>query len=569
MHDLIIKNGTVVDGTGGPRRNADLAIRDGLIAEVGQDVGAGRRTIDADGALVLPGWVDIHTHYDGQVTWDPCLTPSSWHGVTTAVFGNCGVGFAPVRQSSEDYLINLMEGVEDIPGTVLSEGIDFSWETFPEYLDVLDSKPKVMDVGAQIPHGALRFYVMGMDGADHAVPPDADQIERMGEIVEQGLRCGALGFSTSRTTKHKAADGRPTPSLSAGEAELAGIAQAMGRAGSGVIQVNSDMGPGEMDTLLDAARLSGRPLSVLLLQVNHATELWRETLGAIEAANQEGLTVTGQVGCRPIGILMGLDTSVNPFSTHAVWKELGQLDLEQKITRLQESPALQSRLVDETPDNEHTRWILNAFERTYELGESLDYEPSPECSIAARGRNTQASPWLIAMKILLAGRGDSMLLHTFENYAHGDLEDLREMLVSEHTICGLGDAGAHVATICDAAYPTFLVQHWGRDRNRGAQIDLEFLVAKQTSRTANAFGLQDRGVLAPGYRADINVVDLTRIGLDRPAMSYDLPAGGKRLVQRSFGYLHTLVAGVETHTDGEHTGELPGRLIRGPQRRPN
>ena len=569
MHDLIIKGGTVIDGTGKPGYTADIAIDDGIISDVGNEVGAGRRTIDADGALVLPGWVDIHTHYDGQVLWDPYLTPSSWHGVTTAVFGNCGVGFAPVHPGSEDYLINLMEGVEDIPGTVLSEGIDFSWESFPEYLDVLGASPKIMDVGAQIPHGALRFYVMGEDGADHAVLPDSGQIERMGEIVEEGLRCGALGFSTSRTTKHRSADGNPTPSLSAGEAELTGIAQAMGRAGSGVIQVNSDMGPGEMDTLVQAARTSGRPLSVLLLQVNQAPELWRETLSAIEAANREGLAVTGQVGSRPIGILMGLDTSVNPFSSHAVWKELDHLGIEQKIQKFQENPDLRQRLINETPANDHTQWILQALDRTYELGDSLNYEPSPESSIAARAKAAQSSPWQLTMEILLTGKGDNMLLHTFENYAHGSLENLREMLMSEHTICGLGDAGAHVATICDAAYPTFMLQHWARDRNRGPQIDLEFLVAKQTSRTAKTFGLLDRGILSPGYRADINVVELARLRLGRPAMAYDLPAGGKRLIQRSLGYLHTLVRGVETHTDGTATGELPGRLIRGPQNIPH
>ena len=569
MHDLIIKAGTVVDGTGKPGYTADIAVDDGLISDVGTDLGAGRRTSNADGALVLPGWVDIHTHYDGQVLWDPYLTPSSWHGVTTAVFGNCGVGFAPVHPGSEDYLINLMEGVEDIPGTVLSEGIDFSWESFPEYLDVLGASPKIMDVGAQIPHGALRFYVMGEDGADHAVLPDSGLIERMGEIVEEGLRCGALGFSTSRTTKHRSADGNPTPSLSAGEAELTGIAQAMCRAGSGVIQVNSDMGPGEMETLVQAARTSGRPLSVLLLQVNQAPELWRETLSAIEAANREGLAVTGQVGSRPIGILMGLDTSVNPFSSHAVWKELDHLGIEQKVQKFQENPDLRQRLINEPPANDHTQWILQSLDRTYELGDSLNYEPSPDSSIAARAKAAQSSPWQLTMEILLTGKGDSMLLHTFENYAHGSLENLREMLVSEHTICGLGDAGAHVATICDAAYPTFMLQHWARDRNRGPQIDLEFLVAKQTSRTAKTFGLLDRGVLAPGYRADMNVVELAQLRLGRPAMSYDLPAGGKRLIQRSFGYRHTLVRGVETHIDGTATGELPGRLIRGPQNIPH
>ena len=568
MPDIVIRGGTVIDGTGRPQRTADIAIDGDRITAVGDNVSRGHREINAAGALVMPGWVDIHTHYDGQVTWDPYLTPSSWHGVTTAVFGNCGVGFAPVNKGSEDYLINLMEGVEDIPGSVLAEGMDFSWQTFPEYLDRVDASPKVMDVAAQVPHGPLRFYVMGERGADHTVVPNHDEIETMGKIVEEALTVGAVGFSTSRTVKHRTADGRPTPSLSASEPELAGIAQAMRRANAGVIECNSDMGPGEMNILIDAARLSGRPLSVLLLQINAEPDLWRKTLLHIANANAAGLQVTGQVGCRPIGILMGLASSVNPFSSHPAWQQISQLPLAEQAFNLRTNQALRKQLCEQPVDEPHSRWIQNAFDRTYELSEVPDYEPMPDTSIRARAASMGISPWLLALDLLSIADGENFLLHTFENYADGNFDVLHEMLTSKHTICGLGDAGAHVATICDAGYPTFMLQHWGRDRVRGPKLDLEFLVAKQTSKTAQTFGLLDRGVLAPGYRADINIVDPTAIRVKKPQLLHDLPANGKRLIQYAEGYLHTFAGGIETLTDGAHTGALPGRLVRGSQRSP-
>ena len=325
MHDLIIRNGTIIDGTGTPGYVSDIAVDHGRITEIGSGLSFGHREIDASDLLVLPGWVDVHTHYDGQATWDPYLTPSSWHGVTTTVFGNCGVGFAPIRPGTEEYLINLMQGVEDIPGTVLSEGIDFCWESFPQYLDVLETMPRVMNIGAQVPHGALRFYVMGERGADHKEVPTSREIDQMGQLLEEGLRAGALGFTTSRTIKHKAADGRPTPSLSAEDPELAGMAQAMLRAGEGIFECNSDLGPGEFLALRSFAEISGRPLSVLLLQVDAYPDLWRETLAHIHAANRSGINVNGQVGCRPIGVLMGLETSIHPFSNHPSWQNLQAL----------------------------------------------------------------------------------------------------------------------------------------------------------------------------------------------------------------------------------------------------
>ena len=570
MHDLLIRNGTVIDGSGGPAFVGDVAAAGGVITSV-QAAGAGnggreegaRRVIDAEGHLVLPGWVDIHTHYDGQATWDPDMTPSSWHGVTTAVFGNCGVGFAPVTAGTEDYLINLMEGVEDIPGSVLAEGIDFAWESFPEYLDALETTPRVMDIAGQLAHGALRFYVMGDRGADHAEVPADHELERFETLVAEALRAGALGVSTSRTTKHRAADGRLTPSLSAGDPELSAVARGMRSAGAGVLQVNSDFGAGEFELLRAAAELSGRPLSVLLVQMDQWPERWRETLAKVHAANADGVSANGQVGCRPIGVLLGLDATVNPFGSHPAYRPIAHLPAGERASRLRNDATLRRALIDDRPDNGFSRWIDYALGRTYELGEKLDYEPHPVTSVRARAEAAGVSPWEVALDLLAAGNGDALLLYTFENYSNGSLDDVAEMLADPYTICGIGDAGAHVGTICDASYPTFLLTHWGRDRSRGGRFPLEFLVNKQTRRTALAYGLADRGLLAPGHKADINVVDFDALGVTAPTLAHDLPAGGKRLVQRSLGYCHTFVSGIEVAANGEFTGERPGRLIRG------
>ncbi len=562
MHDLVIRGGTVVDGTGGAPRVADIAVNGDFISELGGDIGRGRREIKASGLLVAPGFVDIHTHYDGQATWDPYLTPSTWHGVTTVVFGNCGVGFAPVRPGASDYLINLMEGVEDIPGTVLAEGVKFNWESFPDYLNALEAAPKVIDIGAQVPHAALRFYVMGDRGADHAAAPDEGEIAQMGELLEQALRAGALGFTTSRTTKHRARDGRLTPSLSAGEPELFGIAAAMKRAGRGVIEVNSDFGPGEFEILRAAAQISGRPLSVLLLQVNDAPELWRETRAQIHAARKDGVNVNGQVGCRPIGVMMGLETTIHPFSSHPAWLALHHLTPAQRVEALRRDASLRNKLVEERPADEHTKRIADALNRIYVVDNSYDYEPHPSLSIGARARSTGVSPWLIALDAMMAYEGKQLLVETFENYTEGNLDNIREMIEDEATVMGIADGGAHVCTVCDASSPTFLLTHWARDRTRGAQLPLEFLVRKQTRDCALAYGLKDRGVLAPGYRADINIIDFDKLGMRKHEVVYDLPTGGRRLMQRADGYRHTFVAGVETLCNDEHTGAMPGRLLR-------
>ena len=563
MHDLVIRNGTVIDGTGAPRRQADIAITGGLITAVEPKAGAARRDINAEGLLVLPGWVDIHTHYDGQATWDPAMTPSSWHGVTTTIFGNCGVGFAPVRPGTENFLINLMEGVEDIPEIVLSEGVDFRWESFSEYLDVLQETDRVMDVGAQVPHAALRFYVMGDRGADHGARPTEDEIARMGELLEQGLAAGAFGFTTSRTPKHRAADGRPTPSLTAGHPELAGIAAAMKRAGTGVIQVNSDFGPGEFPLLRAMTELADRPLSVLLVQMAIAPDRWAETLASVDRACADGLEVTAQVGSRPIGILLGLEASLHPFVSHPLWVELQALAHEERIARLTAEPELRRRLVEERPDDDQTREMTTILERTFEMGDPLNYEPEFEQSIANRARAADRDPFDLALDLLLQHGGRTLLLHTFENYCGGDLGVVHQMLVNPNTVCGIADGGAHVGLICDSGAPTSLLTHWARDRTRGPHLPLEFLVHKQTAATARTYGLHDRGVIAPGYRADLNVIDFDELHLERPKVVHDLPAGGKRIVQRSKGYKHTFVHGIEVAHDGEDTGARPGRLLRG------
>jgi N-acyl-D-aspartate/D-glutamate deacylase len=434
-----------------------------------------------------------------------------------------------------------------------------------EYLDVLEETPRVMDIGTQVPHAALRFYVMGERGADHAARPTDDEITRMGELLEEGLAVGAFGFTTSRTPKHRAADGRPTPSLTAEHPELAGIALAMKRAGAGLIQVNSDFGPGEFALLRAVAELAERPLSVLLVQMAIAPDRWAETLAAVDQACAAGLEVTAQTGSRPIGVMLGLQASRHPFLTHPLWQDLRQLDHESRINRLTNDRELRQRLVNERPSDDHTRQMTLMLESTFELGDPLNYEPEPRASIANRAREANCDPFDLALDLLLQDGGRTLLLHTFENYCYGDLNAVYQMLVNPNTVCGIADGGAHVGLICDSGSPTSLLTHWSRDRTRGPHLPLEFLVHKQTAATARTYGLHDRGVIAPGYRADLNVIDFEHLRLERPIVVYDLPAGGKRIVQRSIGYRHTFVHGTEVRQNDEDTGERPGRLLRGSQ----
>ena len=562
MHDLVIRQGMVIDGTGEDRRITDVAVDGGRIAAVGSGIGPGRREIKAGGLLVTPGFVDIHTHYDGQATWDSQLAPSSLHGVTTAIFGNCGVGFAPVRPGTSGFLINLMEGIEDIPGTVLAEGVRFNWESFPEYMAALDAIPHAIDIGTQVPHTALRFYVMGERGAVHDEAPTEAEIARMGALLEEALAEGALGFTTSRTTKHRAKDGRLVPSLSAREPELAGLARAMSRAGRGVLEVNSDFGPGEFEAMQEAAVIAGRPLSCLLVQVKQHPRLWRETLDWIHAMRTKGIDATAQVASRGIGVMMGLETTLHPFAEHPAWLELGHLSPAARYSQLKEDAALRRRLIEERSNDPVTERVIEMLPRTFWLGPDLNYEPDMATNVVAEAAARGRTVWDYTLELMMTDNGQGMLMHPFENYAGGNLDTVREMLTDPATVMGVADGGAHVGIICDASQPTFMLSYWGRDRKRG-RLPLEFLVRKHARDTAVAYGLTDRGVLAPGLKADINIIDPNAVRLTPPEVIYDLPTGGKRIMQKAKGYLHTFVSGVETLCNDVPTGALPGRLVRG------
>ena len=433
MHDLVIRHGIVIDGTGQDRRQADVAVDGGDITAVGNDIGRGRREIDVEGMIVTPGFVDIHTHYDGQATWDSHLAPSSLHGVTTAIFGNCGVGFAPVKSGTSDFLINLMEGIEDIPGTVLAEGVRFNWESFSEYMAALEAVPHTIDIGTQVPHTALRFYVMGERGAVHDEVPTESEIERMGNLLEEALNEGALGFTTSRTTKHRAKDGRLVPSLSAREPELAGLALAMNRAGRGVLEVNSDFGPGEFQAMQEAAAIAGRPLSCLLVQVRQHPGLWRETLDWIHDMRAEGIESTAQVSCRGIGVMMALETTLHPFAGHPAWLEMGHLSPGERYERLSQNGDLRRRLIEERCDDPVSRSVEEMLPRTFRLGGHLNYEPDPASNVVAEAAAAKRTVWDYTLELMMADGGKGMLMHPFENYADGSLDTVREMLTDEAT----------------------------------------------------------------------------------------------------------------------------------------
>ena len=565
MHDLVIRGGKVIDGSGAPARSADVAIQDGQIVEVGRVTERGARESDADGLLVTPGWVDVHTHYDGQATWDPYLSPSCWHGVTTVVMGNCGVGFAPAAPEEHDWLISLMEGVEDIPGTALAEGLTWDWESFPEYLDALDRRELAVDVGAQLPHGALRAYVMGHRGGDHVEVPTEDELAQMSKMARDAVRAGAIGFTTSRTRNHRSRDGAFTPSLTATEAELMAVAHGLREAGRGVIEAVGDFEDleGEFALLRRMAETSGRPMSITVIQTQTAPGGWRRLLGLIADAADDGLPIKAQVATRAIGVLLGLEATIHPFIGHPSFAPLQPLALEEKVARLRD-PELRARITSEQPP-EGLRMIAGNFERIFVLEDPPNYEPGPELSVAALARKRGITPSECAYDLLLEDGGHNLLYSPFANYSEGNLDSLEEMLRSEHTVPGLGDGGAHVGLICDGSFPTTLITHWGRDRERGEPLPLEWLVRQQSRATAELVGFHDRGLIAPGMRADINLIDWDALCAHRPEIRYDLPAGGKRLVQRASGYVATLVAGEVTHENGKPTGALPGKLVRGPQ----
>ncbi len=567
-HDLVVRAGTVVDGTGAPPRTADVAVVGDRVVEVGRVSGRGRREIDADGAVVAPGFVDVHTHYDGQATWESRLQPSSWHGVTTVVAGNCGVGFAPVVPRHHDRLIELMEGVEDIPGVALHEGLSWEWETFPEFLDALDRLPHDVDLATQVPHAALRVHAMGERAAAHS-DATAEEIALMARLAAEAVTAGALGFTTSRTLNHKSIDGELTPVYDAGAEELTAIAAAVGATGRGVLQLVTDFPDPAADIALMRAMVtaSGRPLSFSLVQDPRTPLAYREVLALLDVAHADGLPILGQVAARPVGVILGLHNTLNPFMTNPVWGTLAGLPAGEQAARMAE-PELRARvLAAQTREKQRNRIggsLIHRYELMYELTDPPDYEPPASASVAARAAATGVEPVELAYDLVAGG---AMLYVPFANYADGDLGAVREMLVHPRTIPGLSDGGAHVGTICDGSFPTTLLQHWTRDRAEG-RIGLADVVAGQARDTARAVGLLDRGVLAPGYRADLNVIDMGRLALHRPEVRYDLPAGGRRLVQRADGYRHTVVAGQETYRDGAPTDALPGRLLRGPREAP-
>ncbi len=570
MHDLVIRNGRVVDGTGAPARVADVAIDGDRISAVGAVTDAGRTEIDAAGQLVTPGFVDIHTHYDGQVVWDPQLSPSSWHGVTSVVFGNCGVGFAPVKPDRHEFLISVMEGVEDIPGAALAEGVPFNWESFPEYLNAIDALPHVIDVGTQMPHSALRVYVMGDRGRDHAESATAAEIAEMRRLTLEALQAGALGFTTSRTVNHRDKEGNQIPTLTNAPAELWGISQALRDAGFGHLEIVSDFADldVEFEIFRGLAESGDAPLSVLLVQNDQMPGRWLEVLDRMRQARSEGVDITAQVAIRPVCLLLGLQSSMHPFITCATYKrELAELDLDERVAAMRR-PEVRAALIAEHASRTRgmSGIVAQSFHKMFPLGDPPDYEPAPEHSIEARARVAGVSPVEFAYDLLLERDGRELILFPLANFTDGNLDVIRQMNLDECTVPGLSDGGAHCGVICDASYPTYMLTHWVRDRSQGERLPLEYVVQRQCRDTARQVGLADRGTLEPGMLADVNVIDFDQLTLRAPEMVFDLPAGGRRLVQRAEGYVATIKRGEVIYRNGEPTGAMPGQLIRGPQR---
>ena len=565
MYDLIIKNGTVYDGTGDKPFVADIAIKGRKIEAIGELDEVSKQTINAEGKIVAPGFVDIHTHYDGQVTWDPYLRPSTYHGVTTVVMGNCGVGFSPCKPEERDWLISLMEGVEDIPGTALHEGINWQWESFPEYLDILENKPLAIDVGTQIPHGAVRAYVMGQRGIDREEATQ-EEIDRMSQIVKEAIQAGAFGFSTSRTEKHRDSSGALTPSITAHKNELVSIANSIGELNSGVLQGISDFYDfeSEFDIFKEMSQSSGRPISITVEQMDQRPDWWHQLLDGIEAAQNKGINMYGQVPPRATGINMGLEVTLNPFTFYPSFYDLSKKSLEEKVATMRD-PKFKKKLLSEQPvsiGNPLVEEITQSFNKMFRLGDPANYEPDPDSSFKAIAKKQNISPQEVAYDCLLEKEGKALIYHPLFNYLPGNLDFVEKMLNHPYSISGLGDAGAHCGAISDASFPTTLIQHWGRDRTRGKKIPLEKLISMQTLETSRLLGISDRGVLKEGYKADINVIDFDNLTLHEPEVLHDLPAGGRRLVQKASGYEYTIVSGQIAFENGEATGALNGRLIR-------
>ena len=563
QYDLVIRSGSVIDGTGQQPFTADVAIKNGKIAATGRVSGRGDREVNADGALVTPGFVDIHTHYDGQATWSNRMSPSSHHGVTSVVMGNCGVGFAPVRPTDHDLLIELMEGVEDIPGVALSEGLSWEWESFPDYLDYLSKRQFDMDICAQLPHAAMRVYVMGQRGADRE-PATTEDIIEMRRLTEEAIRAGALGFTSSRTLNHRSSKGEPTPTLQAEHDELVGMANALHTIGYGVMEMISDFEDldTEFELLKSMVGSAGRPMSISLAQ-GISDHGWRKILNKIEHANDAGYKMRGQVAPRPIGILLGLTTTLSPFTTRPSFTEVAHLPLDERVLAMAD-PGRKARILAEpTGKGFGTMFrLMDEGRKIWLMTDPPNYEPNPEDSLNAQAIARGLDPWSYIYDVLLQNNGRSLLYTPFANYAQNNLDCCRDMILHKDTVMGLGDGGAHVGTICDASFITSLITHWGRDRVRGEKIDLPTLIKCQSRDTARAVDLTDRGTLEPGMKADVNIIDFENLSVRLPEIVNDLPAGGARLQQRADGYLMTIVNGEPTYIEGEETDSLPGRLVR-------
>ncbi len=570
--DLIVRGGTVVDGTGTPPMTADVGVREGRVVEVGHLTERAQRKIDADGLVVTPGFVDIHTHFDGQATWDPILAPSAWHGVTSVAMGNCGVGFAPARPDRHDWLISLMEGVEDIPGAALAEGLSWEWESFPDYMDALEGVSRTIDIGAHVPHAALRAFVMGDRGADPGEAPDNEELARMVDLLAQGVAVGAVGMGTSRTELHRTRSGDPVGTLRAARREMVALAGTLRNTGA-VLQLISDCYQSadpdyvaaELALMEAMAEASKGPLSFSVQQPTSVPGRWRELQAWAADCASRGLDVWTQVAPRPIGVLMGLSATVNPFAGCRSYREVAHFGLAERVEALSE-PARRSRIIEEhvavsERASRAGRQMLGGFDLMFRLDDPVDYDIHPDRSMAAHAARAGVDATGLVLDTMLEQDGHQLLYTPLFNFVHGNLADVREMIGADRSLFGLSDAGAHCGAICDASFTTSYLTLWARDRADG--LPIEEVVPRISRDTARHVGWHDRGTLLPGMLADINVLDLDALGCAPPRIVNDLPAGGRRLLQRAYGYRCTIKAGEPTFVGGEHTGQLPGRLLRG------